>query len=336
MGWDCTVKSIKNLVPIDGADSIELAIVGENWPCVVGKGSYKAGDLVSYVPADSIVPDSVLALVGLEGKLSNNRVKAIRLKGQISIGILLPVPPGFNEDDSVANHYGITKYEQPIPTHLAGKQRHHPPIWEKYDIENIKNANPFTVGEMVVLTEKLHGSCFNICYVNGEIFVSSKNVTLVEDDTNTYWRIAKEYQLTEKVKRLATFFNVPADVPIYLYGEIFGKGIQDLTYGTTKPNFAAFDIRIGHKYVDFDLFLRACRRFQVPTVPILTSGPYSLDFIQMNTTGTEIYSGQNLHIREGIVVKPLKERTYGKHGERAIFKSVSPDYMTRKGGTEFQ
>ncbi len=40
------------------------------------------------------------------------------------------------------------------------------------------------------------------------------------------------------------------------------------------------------------------------------------------------------HIREGIVMVPAVERRDARIG-RVCLKSVSADYLTRKGGTEF-
>jgi len=73
------VTKITNIIPIEGADSIELAQVF-GYQSVVGKGQYSVGDIVVYIPEAAIVPDWILHEMNLVGKLAGkekNRVKAI-------------------------------------------------------------------------------------------------------------------------------------------------------------------------------------------------------------------------------------------------------------------
>lgn len=87
------VVRIAGIEPIDGADAIEVAQV-LGYRCVVKKGEFAVGDLAVYIPEASIVPDYLLELLGLTGKLAGpqgNRVKAIKLRNTISQGLLLPL-----------------------------------------------------------------------------------------------------------------------------------------------------------------------------------------------------------------------------------------------------
>src|SRR5271156_5459950 len=83
------------------ADALELAVVGDYRSCV-RKGDFKTGDLGVYIPEGSIVPKWIVASLGLTGKLAgpdDNRVKAIKLRGILSQGLILPVKqitPGDN------------------------------------------------------------------------------------------------------------------------------------------------------------------------------------------------------------------------------------------------
>ena len=49
------IVEIKNIIPIEGADKIEVAEV-LGYQSVVGKGSYKIGDKVFYLPEQSLLP----------------------------------------------------------------------------------------------------------------------------------------------------------------------------------------------------------------------------------------------------------------------------------------
>ena len=117
-----TVTRIVRVHPHPGADRLELAQVGD-YRCVVGKGIYHDGDLIAYIPVASILPDVVLEKVGLKGSTllagkEHNRVKEVRLRGELSEGVCYPVGPGWVEGQDVAEILGIVKHCPPIPAHL--------------------------------------------------------------------------------------------------------------------------------------------------------------------------------------------------------------------------
>jgi RNA ligase (TIGR02306 family) len=85
------VVRIRAIEAIPGADAIELAVVGD-YRSVVRKGQFQPGSVAVYLPESAIVPDALLEQLGLTGKLAGpdkNRVKAIKLRGCLSQGILL-------------------------------------------------------------------------------------------------------------------------------------------------------------------------------------------------------------------------------------------------------
>ena len=118
------VVTIRAIEPIPNADAIELAVVGE-YRSVVRKGQYHPGDLAVYLPEAAIIPADLLERLGLTGKLSGgakNRVKAIKLRGCLSQGILHnEIPPGAVVDDDVAAYFDIVKYNPKNPAHMAGR-----------------------------------------------------------------------------------------------------------------------------------------------------------------------------------------------------------------------
>jgi RNA ligase (TIGR02306 family) len=75
---------------------------------------------------------------------------------------------------------------------------------------------------------------------------------------------------------------------------------------------------------------------ELPLVPRLYEGPYDIDRVLEIASGRETVSGRGLHLREGVVVRPAVERYSPVTGGRAIAKAVSPAYLTRKGGTEYE
>ena len=57
------------------ADLLELARIGDYYSIVL-KGQFQTGDTCAYIPEASIVPDSLIAKMGLEGKLAELTVDA--------------------------------------------------------------------------------------------------------------------------------------------------------------------------------------------------------------------------------------------------------------------
>jgi RNA ligase (TIGR02306 family) len=327
--WDVKIHKVNRIEPIPNADRLEVAFIND-WPVVVQKGQWSVGQLSTYVPYDSVLPANLIESLGLVGKLSGsqkNRVKAIRLRQQLSIGLLAPVPDGFAEGDSVAEFLGVTKYEEVLPPIFGGQARSKPQGWLKYDIENSNNTLDGIIdNDEVVILEKIHGCNGAVGLVDNEFIVSSRNLCLKDEGENIYWKIAKEYKLEKIVRELGNNY--------WLHFEIYGGNIQDLSYGLTKPSLSMFDIRNANGFLNYENFVEICRKYGLPTVSLLYRGPFSKSILTAHTSGFEMVSGRNLHIREGCVVKPVIERLT-RRGERVIYKSVSPDYLLRKNGTEF-
>ena len=149
------------------ADRLELAAIG-GFRCVVGKGSFVDGDLAAYIPEAAVCPDWLIAELGLEGKLAGskkNRVKAVKLRGSLSQGLVYPVSDGMIRGRQVAAGDDVTellelvKYEPPIPISMQGEVRAAHGATLKFDIEDFKKyPEEFRDGEPVVITEKLHGT----------------------------------------------------------------------------------------------------------------------------------------------------------------------------------
>lgn len=106
-----TIRTISDITPIANADKIEVAHV-DGWQVVVKKDEFKVGDKVVYVEIDSKMPEKP------EYSFLESRkyvVKTIKLRGQISQGLILPLsvlPDGkYNEGKDVTNILGITKYD---------------------------------------------------------------------------------------------------------------------------------------------------------------------------------------------------------------------------------
>jgi RNA ligase (TIGR02306 family) len=341
-----TIRKISNLTPIEGADKIELAHI-DGWKVVVAKDvNHKIGDLVVYCEIDSFLPiepefeflrkSSYKKLVdGTEGF----RLKTIRLRGQISQGLIIPLTDANSlyirkkdplidseewvEGVDVTEYLGIVKYEPPIPAELAGKVKGlFPSFLQKTDeerVQNLANKYPEWVKSNTTFyaTEKLDGSSATFYVRNGEFGVCSRNLELKDSgefvpgmvtcedgierpkQENTFWKVAREMQLKDKL--LATNRN------ICLQGELIGEGIQGNPYkikGHTVKFYNVFDIDT-QKRLSFDDFVTFITSLGLDTVPILTPFifPNTIEEILKLADGKSFLNPNT--DREGLVVRSI-------------------------------
>lgn len=392
--FEVLVEEIVSVTDHPDADKLSIVQI-RGFHCVSGKledGShrYKVGDLVVYVPEGAVVPDYLLRdgywnaekgqgiLAGSKG----NRVKALKLRGFVSQGIIFPVLTAFSthvaewyipakvtvEDrkdfkgdpgtghaslrfealssphvpivgTDVSEILGIKKYEPEIPSSMSGEVEAMFEHANKYDIENIqKYTDIFEDGETVTIREKIHGTNVRFIVTEDYIGVTSKGLGaqgLVFKQNkanvgNVYVRMMNEY--LPVLKEIQS--KCEGGRTLYIYGEIYGKGIQDLHYDATdKPKLVVFDVIWEGVYLsnyNLEMFTTSYG-FKMP--PLLYSGPYSKEVVDKHTSGVSQLSGG---IKEGCVVKPVVESSDPAIG-RKFLKSVSQDYLLRKGGgTEYQ
>jgi RNA ligase (TIGR02306 family) len=371
--------------PHPNADRLELARVGL-FDAVVGKDDFKTGDVVFYIPEQAILPENLISTLNLDGKLAGpqkNRIKAVKLRGALSQGIvakldilnifpehdhyenivnaLMDIRHGVSSDYDFAPALGVEKWEPEIPAHMSGQVESGAQLLSWVDIENIKRyPDVFSEGELVWVTEKIHGTCLlatvelakeNDTYAIQNVSVSSKglaekHLALTEDENNLYWRAVNGYPVRELALEIADYFSNFNVKSVGVYGEVYGSGVQDLSYGvkgnTGKPGFAVFDARV--KLADgTDFWVNSgiihgdsVLTTDIPKVPTLFVGPYNIAEIAEIASGKEQVSGTEANLREGVVIRPVEEGYSEAVNGRKIAKFVTEEYLTRKGGTEYQ
>ncbi|MBT2442667.1 RNA ligase (ATP) [Streptomyces sp. ISL-36] len=338
------------------ADALELAQVGL-YRAVVPEGAYRSGDVALYIPEQAVLPAALVDELGLTGRLAgkaSDRVKAVRLRGELSQGIVcrpkaladVDLVQAATEGTDFAEVLGITKWAPPIPPTMSGDVESAPDLLPWVDIENLQRyPGIFEPGEQVVLTEKLHGSACLATYFaqDRRLQVSSKGfgakgLALQEDPRNLYWRAVLGHDVPAVAARLAERLGARR---VGLFGEVYGAGVQDLGYGANargeELGYAVFDVS-----AEIDGEVRwldpaeVLEPGELPLVPRLYAGPYDLGTVLELASGRETVSGRELHLREGVVIRPARERYSPVVGGRAIAEAVSPAYLTRKGGTEYE
>ncbi|MYV52829.1 RNA ligase (ATP) [Streptomyces sp. SID3212] len=337
------------------ADALELAQVGL-YRAVVAKGAYRTGDIAFYIPEQAVLPAGLIEELGLTGRLAGraaDRVKAVRLRGELSQGIVcrpralagVDLAAAVADGTDFAGRLSVTKWVPPVPPTMDGEVEQAPDLLPWVDIENVQRyPDVFEPGEPVILTEKLHGTACLLTYTadGGGVQVASKGfgakgLALKEDPRNLYWRAIRAHDVPAVAARLAEKLGARR---IGVFGEVYGAGVQDLPYGAdgrgTTLGYAVFDVsaEIGGQVV----WLSPAELLtgELPVVPTLYEGPYAIEKVLEAASGRETVSGRALHLREGVVIRPVTERHSPVLGGRAIAKAVSPAYLTRKGGTEYE
>lgn len=320
-----SVRVISNIQPIPNADKIELVTV-DGWNVVVAKDvGHKVGDLVIYCEIDSFLPireefeflrkSSYKKMGDVEGF----RLRTVKLRGQVSQGLILPMsvlnPPDTNiyvtpfEGLDVTEMLDIVKYEPPIPAELAGKVKGtFPSFIPKTDEERIQNLTSeyeewkYQSKHQFYVTEKLDGSSATFYVKDGEFGVCSRNLELLETEGNTFWKVARELDLKNKMKSLGK--------NISLQGELIGEGIQGNPYklkGQTIRFFTGYDIDKRER-IGFIHFIVMIMDMGLEYVPVINPefGFLLPDTIEEMLQYAEGKSALNPDTeREGVVVRSL-------------------------------
>jgi RNA ligase (TIGR02306 family) len=363
------VKRIDDITPHSNADSLEIAHIGA-WTTCVKKDVFKVGDLVVFLPPDAILPRSLHEFLGISkycGEMPRNseehkqgrcRVRATRLRGERSFGTLMTmhdllqyifthapersISYGFMEGDDVADMLDITKYTPPEKIR-SGDAAPENALFHTYtDIERYQNyPHVMCEGEHVVILEKVHGTNVRMGLVmsNDELtwmcgsHRSNRKQFDTKGEVSLYWRM-----LSGNVQEmLAAIQHYTKAVSVILFGEIYGP-VQDMTYRGVLE-FASFDISVNGQYMNWPDVVQWCNRHCVPMVPVLYEGPFSEAVLMEHTDGPTTVCEKPVSKfkgREGVVVKPVVERCSNElpNNGRVILKSVSVDYLNRRGATD--
>ena len=323
-----SIRVIDKIEPIEGADAIEAAVIG-GWKVVVKKGEFAIGDLAVYLEIDSWVPTELAPFLS-KGKeprefngVKGERLRTVKLRGQLSQGLLLPYNTiseyGMVVDgDDVTEFLGIQKWERPMNAQLAGMAKgNFPSLIPKTDQERVQNLVKEIAaadGMAFEVTEKLEGSSMTCYLIDGVFGVCSRNLDLKETADNTFWQVARAEGIEEKMREIP-------DGEWAIQGELIGPGIQGNIYKLSNPEFRVFDVyNIKSGEYLTPVFRRALiERMGLKHVPVLNS-EYTLD-----QTVDEILAsaeGQSCHAkteREGIVFKQVDGGM--------TFKAISNKYL---------
>jgi RNA ligase (TIGR02306 family) len=357
----CYVGTVTEIRAIEGADNIELAIVG-GWNAITKKGEINAGSLVAIATTDAVIPQELSDKMGVTSYLrKGQRVRTVKLRGVYSECLIIPTThvksSSIKEGKDLMGELGITKYEPPIKQiQLASgrkiKYKDNPNFGVYYKFPNLKNVTGmFTSEDHVEITRKIHGTnarygivkknklsfidkvkrFFGNEWAEYEYIYGSHNVEKGSDSQGFYstdvWRtIAEKYNIKEKLWNFAREHKEIGS-GVILYGEIYGAGIQkNYDYGLKDMEFAGFDLVHNGKYEPVISSRLAIKNWlQLPYVEVLYKGMWSQEiqdrFVFNNFIELPLSPKLPLVPHEGIVIKHIS-------GERnKVAKVINPDYL---------
>lgn len=333
-----SIEKVTKVFPHPNADKLEFVHV-LGYDCIVPKGLYNIGDFVILIQPDTVLP--VEDWTAIYRKLSSKRVKAIRLRGEWSFGIVekLSLLNGLASTSSastsvtsdsfeiaegveVAEFLKITKYEPPVPVELNAKG----PLpfgIPKTDEERYQNL-PLEdyLGKRVDVTLKVDGQSFTAYYKDSVFGVCGRTLEYKLEHHNDYTAHIKRYDLEDKLRN----FCEKHGVNIALRGESYGKSVQS---SKTNPHshkdkgvmfFGVWLIdERRHAYKGDRFYIHAiAQELGLPTVPVLENNvPLSLDLIKKYDDGLERLDGEMF---EGVVLA----------GKGFSFKVINKTYDSAK------
>ncbi len=342
-----SIQKIVDIQPIEGSDFLEVATV-LGWHCVVLKSDkFKINDLVCYFEVDSLLPlkpefeflakGSSPKKMLVDGKeIQGYRLKTIRLRGQISQGLVMPLTIfemaeriALKEGDDVTLVLGVHKYEIPLPAQLAGKARGgFPGFLPKTDeprLQGIPSILEKYQDTSFYVTEKVDGSSATFVIKNDEFHVCSRSTDWLDDGKNTYWQVAKELEIERKMRDAGLVEKIA------LQGELVGPNIQKNTLRLSKPTiyfFNAYDFQKG-KFLSYVEYQALFKELDLDTVPLVASDFKLLPTIDEMVTYATRKSVKNPDVwLEGIVIRPLLEQQDPDLG-RLSFKVINPEYLLK-------
>lgn len=330
-----SIETIKNLRSHPNAETLDIGEV-LGWQVVVKKGIHKEGDNVVFITIDSIVPKCSWSefLVDKEKPDKPLRVKNIKLRGEFSSGLVIPLiefPIQFTsceEGYDLTELLGVTKYIKELPANLSGETIGDFPshLISKTDEDNGLN-DPDLVEEVfnscdeLTISLKIDGSSSTLIFENGKLEqVCSRNLSKKETENSTFWNAAKKLQFPEGWTGI-------------IQAECAGNGIQCNQLKLNDVRLFVFQIYVDGKYMTYDEMKNFCDNvLKCDVVPLVCKLKVDstiriwenpLKKLQELADKQKYSSGLDA---EGIVVRPSDYRR-SKSSRRPLgFKLINRNY----------
>jgi RNA ligase (TIGR02306 family) len=357
-----SIRRIADIQPIESADAIEVVTV-DGWKVVTKKNEFRVGDLAIYCEVDSWVPHALAPFLskGQEPREYNGvkgeRLRTIRLRGQISQGLLLSLEsagidvlhPEYEVGTDLTELLGIQKWEAPISAQLQGQVRGTFPtnLIPKTDQERVQNC----FGEIQkrarrFATEKVWNAETQVLEEHPVIIPAdfeepTYEVTLKLDGSSmTVFRYEGVLRVCSRNMELKineenagnSFVCMALEIGdrlpegLAFQGELMGPGIQGNREGFKGHRFFVFDVFDiqKHEYLDPRARVAICAELGLEHTPILGGAWKAPESVE---AGLALAEGPSINhkIREGLVWKCNEDPSFS-------FKIISNQYLLKEGG----
>ena len=333
-----TVERVLSVNPHPNADRLDIIKV-LGYDCIVGRDQYREGECIIFIQPDSLLPTDREWAAPLLRYTSRGRIRAVRLRGEWSMGLVCDLhtgasqPEGWevDEGEDMTEELGLTKFEPALPNNTQARGLL-PFAIPKTDEERWQNIRDMPYGEPVDVTLKIDGQSFTAYVMHdqtgsdplGQRGITSRSLDLkMGEGFNSNWHeVERKYDVLNKL----TDYCQKHNVCLALRGEVYGTGIQAFE---SNPHakmerdvafYSVYDIK-AHRYIDpgeeHDVF-RVCKELDLPTVPAPEAGvPLTPELIQKYDSQLEELYGVPF---EGVVVR----------GKGFSFKIINKHYDMRK------
>lgn len=301
-----SVEKIERITPIEGADVIETAHV-LGWQIVTKRGEYQVGDLTIYVQIDTVTPDTeYFEFLRPRGF----RVKTIKLRKQISQGLLVPLNYvtglGFDpkEGDDVTDLVGIKKYykdievAEPLPkmppkgwkkwkyiikyrflakifpwmlsVNRNGFPKHLVPITDEERIQNMKWVLESHNGKEFVVSEKLDGSSITI--IHDKKMFKKERYRICSRRFELFNTANAWYKAFESTNFKQHISNLVNHFQTFniIVQGEFIGSPQGNKYQLKADEIRLFNIYVNGKRINQKDFYEVCTQLGVPCCPVVT------------------------------------------------------------------
>lgn len=333
-----SIQEISQLAPVKNSDFIEKATV-LGWEIVVKKGIFNVGDKCIYIEVDGFLPvtDERFEFLRSSSYKKNElvgegfRVRSIKLRGQISQGLLLPLSdfPELRTDLSigtdVTDELKIKKYEEPEQQTGIGRTiGAFSPIVSKSDemrIQSIPTLLTELIGKPYYISVKMDGTSSTIEVRNGVVRAYSRSNELKDDETSVLWKWIHKNNLDKKMKAIGKNF--------FIQGELCGPKIQGNHLKLTEFDVFFFNVtdEKGQRLGLNDL-INTTKALGIKAVPVIETGnEFNYTMAELIELSKGVYpSGVK---REGIVVRPQNSLESDSLQSNLSFKVLNNDFLLK-------
>ncbi len=339
-----SIQKVHNIRPIEGADAIE-AISIEGWHLVAKKGEFKEGELCVFFEIDSILPD-LKTRKELDGlpvededlvfefmRPRKFRVKTIKLKGQISQGLALPVSSfpqlkdlEIEEGLELTEKLNVIKYDPEAEGFNNGNGTKFKEGIKKTDetrVQSLKRDLEKFEGLDCYVAEKLEGSSLTFYLVDGQFGVCSRNMDITPnpDNLDDRWKIALKYDVEKIMREYSEKFDIGN---FAIQAEFIGPGIQGNIYGLKEKTFRVFSFfkEREQRYSSYTELLHLIENTGLPMVPVVEENFALISDIDKLVEMSIGDSKLAKRSREGIVIRT---KDYTDSGEIFSCKAINPN-----------